>query len=237
MSKASDLDRVFTIASQITDDGPLSLLFSSLKQDPRVLDKHHIAKIVEDPAFKDLMGDCGLVVVKEKEPYPVLEIHASKLVTDVEDMENAEPEDSITFYVRGKGLQEINLQDNYYGCTLPQKIMVGCNECIAKGPTSRDCDVKRCILIGRNSKSPEQAKTLLKNCKTRIGGFTYIGPRLTAPKPFEKSLRPPSQHDFSQVEHRSGIASDAVQERVRYKKFQEESCAKCIVKDSCKEDI
>jgi hypothetical protein len=76
----------------------------------------------------------------------------------------------------------------------------------------------------------------LQSRKSKLGGFTYVGPALTSEVVIASAFRPLDEHDFRYVERNTECRKDAQTERNRYKNFRKEVCPDCAFEAICKHD-
>lgn len=247
-----ELSKVFTFAITTNEDGPLTLLFADIdKAGP--FDTETMLQIVNDPEFKKIMPE-GAVLINKEEEHSLLLATTDADEYMIKRLECATPEETSLLYRPGNGIEILNLQDIYYACSLPHKLIMGCKSCNAKTGTCKiktlglryedaceDCDEEI------KTYTPIYIKENFKNRKTQIAGFTYISPRLTMPdlsyhsytshrkqqETFGKIYRTVSQHDFVHIEERSSEISQGAKERERKKRFAAKACSQCFVNTSC----
>lgn len=233
----AELDKVFTVAVSTGEEGPVNLLFTSMNRGTEITNLETMKQIVADPEFKKIMASGAvLVALKDGESPQLL---ATNDITDyaLALMETAEASDHVLIYSPESGIHQVNLRENYYSCLRPERTLIGCVECGKNGSNNKDCKIKqltyRYYAHEGEGWTPTNVTENFKSRKSKIGGFTYVSPRLTAHREFAKMFRPIGEHDFSFVRMRSDMVVRGLRERKRKKEFFKDACSVCLVREKC----
>lgn len=146
-------------------------------------------------------------------------------------------------YKKGSPRLDLDFKQILFDCKLPHKTMGGCLECFNLN-TPYVCDAKKAhrnmsaaekeyYVAGTDYTSPQYLLPLLINRKTKVGDYTYISPALTKTNPFQPTLRPPEDHDFTEVSTWSSIRQDATREATRIRQFKKTECSRCLYREPC----
>jgi len=238
-------DKLFTVA--IHDDArnqrqwhsgdcPAVLLFVSRSNDPEILDPATQHLILHDPVLQELIPGTHMLSREEFASGEDATYVGWKLHTDVgsellELLERADKHTTAVVHTPENGIQEINLHDVYYSCLLPQKSILGCRRCYEEEEDNpKDCIFKR---LRSSEITAADLISKLKNRKTKIGGFTYLSPRLTLAEDFGNTFRPSGWHDFGVIDYKSEQISKGRKEQTRFRRFEKEACSQCFVRETC----
>lgn len=230
----TELTKMFTVVTPDEDeDGMTELLF--YKGDGSFTEEEKCS-IMSDTLMQELMGHHGILICACRGDNTEEMLVTRDISTQAVDlMDHARKDDSIVCYTPANGVESINLQQAYYGCKLPHRTILGCSTCLDREVTTA-CKVRALsdkILDGEDSQTPGEIVERLKSRKSKIAGFTYVSPRLTASEHFAKTYRDMNDHCFSGVEANSDIVRQGLRERGRAKKFAQNACPTCMVKDAC----
>jgi len=230
------LNKVFTVASTFShdEDGASNLLFSVLGED-YIYNRETMDAIVNDPLFQKIMGQGGVLVRIDNKNTPTILATPQVEKYAVRRMEQAGKDERILVFHPKEGIKTIDLYETYFNCTLPHKVIIGCVDCLTKD-TGRPCEIKRLDedFGEEGGLSPHEVTQELKSRKDTVGGFTYVSPRLTSPDPISRTFRETAYHDFTEIEYNSEKASKGLKERWRRKRFGEEVCPQCLIREACK---
>lgn len=234
--RIKDLDLVFTYARS-SDDRSTNLLFTSLQHSPEVFQATEISTIVNDPLYQKIMGSNSIVYPYESTPYPVLLATTEILENVAVRMEQAKHGEAAFVCREGSPLEHIDLHDTYYSCQLPQKLILGCAECVNSPSLAKGCAVRQaaaqCWTLDFNGIDPDDVADFLYSRKTKIGNFVYISPVLTTHEHFTKAKRTIDEHDFSFVEERAAIREKIIASRTRLNAVKKNICTHCCVQKEC----
>ncbi len=225
------LTKMFTYAESSYSSSSADLIFAGatgVKIDAMM-------EIAEDPLVVQTLGYPFLVMECPDAPYLLATIDFEHILTS---LDSAQADVEVVFTTE-KETRRCNLVDIFYKCSLPHKLIVGCVECISDKQTVGHCFPKAALLQMYTDGTPENAADIddmddWQHRKLHVAGFTYISPMLTAPKNIAKKQRPISEHDFSFVEERSRIRSDAMVERHRRQRFKKKECLRCFGNAECR---
>ena len=230
------LTKMFTVTADVErqEDSECLLLFHKTEGS---FTEDEIHKITSDPLCQKLMGDTLMASVVHETEGESLLLSREFFTKAIAPMPTAAPNDTITMVTPENGVQQVNLQKVYYGCTLPQRAIVGCKAC-ADSSTKQSCILKeqwrKIITTGEyDDFTAEDAIGALTNRKSTIAGFTYVSPKLTQMKAFTSTYRTYGDHDFSMVKENSDIIKRGLQERSRKQRFIQEACSTCLVRETC----
>ncbi len=230
------LNKMFTVAadSEGDEDGACNLLFCDIAQNAEPVTREGMYRVVNDPLFKEYMDGGGILTKISDSPPTLLATNNTRYYA-IARMGLSDPDESILIFQPGEAIKEINLHEAFYTCTLPHKIIVGCETCNAVD-ASRICPVRALALRQDEADvntTAGDAACELRSRKDSIAGYTYVSPKLTAIKNFAKTYREVEAHDFEEVEDRSAIIRQGLQERGRYRRFKKTACANCLVQKGC----
>jgi hypothetical protein len=257
-----DLDLVFSL----THNG---LLFGRISGED-IFSDHRIVSLLEDPAVQEY---CGLPLVAEKiekdeTPRKTVWIKAETLDPKGSLLEGPTPiishqlhiyapnGETFRFFLSGREQQwfrdaestrVLNSEDEYYGCTLPHKHVLGCNSCLNDGGNLPGCRIKNLRhrgLFHATSESPDTRQpgsriVRLKSGEKAIGEFTYISARYTAleDKVFIEKTRQARHHFFRRIPARIAAIADINKESAekahKTRKKYRDVCPNCFVKEDC----
>ena len=226
-------EKWFTTVSQFSKDKYYdSLLFYDSKKNGVLTRKEELIKILDSETITKTLGN-SIEILRYECPD-----HDEILITcyidkHPERLENAENEETLHLYSRGIGIRTINLKETYYQCSAMEKHVMGCEGCVRE-TKSPGCDIKNSFTNGIPPDIIGEAEIHgLRNRKTAINGFTFISPRLTRTEPFQKSGRVANEHDFTEIDHWSEVASRGSVEKARIDRFIKDSCSSCMAKEEC----
>jgi len=230
------LTKMFTVTAAEDQDGD-SACALFFHKDGEDVTEEEINAIAKDPLCRSLMGDYGVMTCDRYEKDDYSEILVSREVRDlvVPRLEKAQPEDTVILFTPNNEPERIRLQDVYYGCKLPRRAIIGCDNCF-ESETKTNCVFKDCWEPMENADvdvTVADAIQSLKNRKSMIAGFTYLSPMLTRDTHFVSPYRHHTNHCFSCVEENSSIARQGLKERGRLRRFRENACSKCLVREAC----
>lgn len=230
------LTKMFTVTADVEEQGDSECLLFFHKTEGSFTEDE-IYALASDPLCQQLMGDTLLASVVHESEGESLLLSREFLTKAIVPMSAAAPNDTVTMVTPGNGVQMVNLQKVYYGCTLPQRAIVGCKTC-ADSETKQNCILKeqwrRVVTADEyDDFTAEDAIDALTNRKSTIAGFTYVSPKLTQTKAFTSTYRTYSDHDFSMVEENSDTIKRGLQERSRKQRFIKEACSTCLVREAC----
>lgn len=167
----------------------------------------------------------GDVVITASEDYAVLPDHARS-------------ETPLLRIVDEDVIHEVDLRQRYNDCRSLIKA-VGCGHCPDKGlacfQRGLPMEHRTTATTFGNRSDDETAKELLKNRVTKIGGFTYISPKLTVPEDhvFVPSYRHYEDHDFSRIDENSADIAAANKKAADGRQFRKKQCSKCPIRTEC----
>lgn len=236
------LHRVFTFAITTNEDGPLTLLFADLDNDTSIWSTETMLEIASNELFLKMMAK-GAAIIRVDNGDGIPQLVATTDVGEyaINRLSVANKDEHVILYSPDKGVYTLNLQEVYYKCMLPHKIIMGCENCKA---TTNTCEIKKIELDyygDEDSWTPEDAKEQLENRKSQLAGFTYISPKLTTPaidwenkkECFGQLYRTPSHHDFSRIDDMSEFVASGLRERGRAKRFTKKACSQCLITEKC----
>lgn len=196
-----------------------------------------IQTIVKSPLYQQIMGKNSLVFPYEVTPYPILLATTEFMEQVATRMESAKNGEAAVVCREGAPPEIMDLHETYYSCQLPQKLILGCAECVNNPSRAKGCAVRQAssqaLAVEFAGKDPEELVELLKSRKSRIGNFIYISPLLTAHKHFSKTIRTIDEHDFSFVEERAETREKIIGSRTRLNAVKKNICTHCCVKEQC----
>jgi hypothetical protein len=234
--RIEDLDLVFTYA-QSSDKRSTNLLFTSMSGRMDIFQADTIRTIVESPLYQQIMGKNSIVFPYESGPYPILLATTEFLEQVAVRMERAKEGEAVVVCREGAPIETIDLHTVYYACQLPQKLILGCSECVNNPSLSKGCAVRQAssqaLAVDFLGTDPEEMVELLKSRQSQIGPFVYISPILTAHEHFSKTLRTIEEHDFSFVEERAATREKIINSRTRLNAVKKNICVHCCVKNEC----
>ena len=229
-------DKVFTYAGS-REGGAADLLFHTLPHyDVARVTPEVIEEIMKDPQVAEVLGSEFAVIPTND--YILISSGVSEILVNLLTY----PKYSDTYigvHSEKRFISAVTkVQDTYSTCSLPEKYVLGCAECMHI-QTTYNCAFKNLILCTKTEPdylSPEELREKWKLNKTTIAGYTLISPSLTSRRAVTSYCRDAKFHDFSYVNGNSAIRSNALRERGRIAHFKQETCALCFVKDECWEE-
>jgi len=234
--RIDELDLVFTYARS-ADNRSTNLLFTSLSGRTDIFQSETIQDIVASSLYQQIMGMNSIVFPYESSPYPVLLATTEFLEQVANRMECAKQGEAVIVCREGEPLVNIDLHETYYACQLPQKLILGCSECINNPSLSKGCAVRqassKALAVDFIGKDPEELVEILKSRQSQIGPFVYISPVLTAHKHFAKTIRTIEEHDFSFVEDRAATRERIIETRIRLNAVKKHICSHCCIQEKC----
>jgi hypothetical protein len=237
LPRIEDLDLVFTYA-QSADGRSTNLLFTSLTGRMDIFNWRVVEEISKSPLYQRVMGKSSILYPYETGPYPIL-LATTEIVEQVAyRMESAVPGDAVLVCRKDMDTEIIELHTAYYSCQLPQKLILGCADCVTSTSSAIGCAVRQVAKqsIWEDSfegLDPEDLVAVLKSRKSKMGDFTYIAPALTAHKHFAKTLRTIEEHDFSFVKERAEVREKIIGSRTLLNAVKKNFCTHCCVKEQC----
>lgn len=236
LPRIKDLDLVFTYA-QSADKRSTNLLFTSLAGHTEIFLATTIESIVADPLYQEIMGKNSILFPYETTPFPVLLATTEFMEQVAARTETAKEGEAVVICREGAPPETIDLHTMYYGCQLPQKLILGCLECVNNPSQSKGCPLRQAssqaLSADFQGTAPEELVNFLKSRKSKIDGFTYLSPVLTTHEHFSKTLRTIEEHDFSYVEERAAIRESIIDARVRLNAVKKNICTHCYVAEYC----
>jgi len=236
LPRIDELDLVFTYA-QSSDKRSTNLLFTSMAGRSDIFQAEIIQTIVDSPLYQQIMGKNSIVFPYEATPYPILLATTEFMEQVAARMESAKAGEAVIVCREGIPPETIDLHETYYACQLPQKLILGCAECVNNPSLSVGCAVRQAssqaLAVDFEGTAPEELVNLLKSRKSRIGEFVYISPLLTSHQHFTKTLRTVDEHDFSFVEERALTREKIIDSRTRLNAVKKNICAHCCVAEQC----
>jgi hypothetical protein len=235
-----ELDYVFTYA-QSSDKRSTNLLFTSMAGRMDVFQTATIHSIVESPLYQQIMGKNSIVFPYEEGPYPILLATTEFLEQVAVRMECSKEGEAVVVCREGAPVETIDLHETYYSCQLPQKLILGCAECVRNPSLAKGCAIRQAsaqaLAVDFEGSDPEEMVELLKSRQSQIGPFVYISPLLTSHKHFSKTLRTVDEHDFSFVVERAATREKIVDSRTQLNAVKKNICTHCCVQPQCHEEF
>jgi hypothetical protein len=129
---------------------------------------------------------------------------------------------------------DLDLNEIYLQCTKPEKLILGCDDCLSKGivqASSDDCLVLRISDDSRNDvEDPEDINEAFK--KGSLAGYKYVSPVMTG-RGVVEAIRNKREHDFTMYDRNVGYRSSGAKTRSERARLRKEKCTKCAFKDTC----
>lgn len=234
--RINDLDYVYTYA-QSTDKRSTNLLFTSMSGSTDIFQIDNIKQIVESPLYNQIMGNNSILFPYEVEPYPILLATTEFSERVATRMDQSKAGEVMVVCREGLAPETIDLYSTYYSCQLPQKLILGCMDCVQNPSNSKGCPLRQAatqaLALEITGTDPEELVQILKSRQSAIGPFIYISPLLTSHEHFAKTIRTIEEHDFSFVEDRALIREKIIKSRTRLNAVKKHICPHCCVQDSC----
>lgn len=140
--------------------------------------------------------------------------------------------------ISGEGYQLVNPRQIQDDCTLPHRMILGCQECIDEPENPElHCRIKKWHLELKEQRVPPEVTEELngwKNLDHQIGEHTFVRPSYAHDRfPFASKLLDITDISFNHVKTNIEMRKDAALARSQRRNFEKKVCSTCLVQRQC----